>query len=51
MPERGWSNLTVRDETARKVKQIAHASGLTVDKFLNRIAMAPAVAKVISVLS
>jgi len=35
MPERGWSILTVREETARRVKELAKAQGLTVDEFIN----------------
>jgi len=35
MPGRGWSNLTVRQGTAGRVKDTAHARGLTVDELIN----------------
>jgi hypothetical protein len=34
MPERGWAILTVREATARMVKEIAHNRGLTVDELI-----------------
>jgi len=37
MPEKGWSILTVRERTAKKVKEQAHAKGLTVDEFINEL--------------
>ena len=37
MPERGWSILTVREGTASKVKETAHARGLTVDELINEL--------------
>jgi hypothetical protein len=37
MPEKGWSILTVRDVTARKVKERAHGRGLTVDELINEL--------------
>jgi hypothetical protein len=37
MPEKGWSILTVRERTAKKVKELAHAKGLTVDEFINEL--------------
>ena len=37
MPERGWSILTVREDTARRVKELAHSRGLTVEEFINEL--------------
>ncbi len=37
MPEKGWSILTVREGTAKKVKDLAHTRGLTVDEFINEL--------------
>ena len=37
MPERGWSILTVRECTAKKVKELARKRELTVDEFLNEL--------------
>jgi len=37
MPEKGWSILTVKDGTARRVKETAHARGLTVDELINEL--------------
>jgi hypothetical protein len=37
MPEKGWSVLTVRQGTARRVKDRAHGRGLTVDELLNEL--------------
>jgi len=37
MPERGWSILTVREETARRIKEFARAEGLTVDELINEL--------------
>jgi len=37
MPEKGWSILTFREGTARRVKELAHAKGLTVDEFINEL--------------
>jgi len=31
MPERGWYSLTVREDTAKRVRELARAKGLTVD--------------------
>ncbi|MHA1711123.1 MAG: hypothetical protein ACTSUS_03515 [Candidatus Freyarchaeota archaeon] len=37
MPERGWYSLTVREETARRVREQARARGLTVDELINEL--------------
>ena len=37
MPEKGWYSLTVRANTARMVRELAKAKGLTVDEFLNEL--------------
>ncbi|MDG7009560.1 MAG: hypothetical protein JRN16_01505 [Nitrososphaerota archaeon] len=37
MPERGWSVLTVREETARKIKEMAQAKNLTVDEMISEL--------------
>lgn len=37
MPEKGWYSLTVRLSTARTIRELALAKGLTVDELLNRI--------------
>jgi hypothetical protein len=37
MLEKRWTVLTVREGAARKVKEIAKAKGLTVDKYINDI--------------
>ena len=37
MPEKGWYSLTVRSNTARIVKELAKARGLTVDELLNEL--------------
>jgi len=37
MLEKRWIVLTVREGTPRKVKEIAKAKGLTVDKYINDI--------------
>jgi len=37
MPEKGWAILTVREDTARRVKELAHTKGLTVDEFVNQL--------------
>ena len=34
-PEKGWYSLTVREETARRVREQARARGLTVDELIN----------------
>lgn len=41
MPEKGWSALTVREETARKIRQMAQFKGLTVDEMVVEL-IAPA---------
>jgi len=35
MPERGWYSLTVRNETAEKVRELAKSRNLTVDELIN----------------
>jgi len=35
MPEKGWYSLTVRLSTAKMIRELALAKGLTVDELLN----------------
>jgi hypothetical protein len=35
MPEKGWYSLTVRRETAKKVRELAKVRDLTVDELIN----------------
>ena len=35
MPERDWYSLTVREDTTRRVRELAGAKGLTVDGLIN----------------
>ena len=37
MPEKGWYSLTVRKETALRVRELAKNKGLTVDAFINML--------------
>lgn len=37
MPEKGWAVLTVSEETAGRVKELAHSKGLTIDGFINEL--------------
>ncbi|MCL4436263.1 MAG: hypothetical protein M1503_02725 [Thaumarchaeota archaeon] len=37
MPERGWSVLTVREDTAKRIKEMAKLKGLTVDETINKL--------------
>ena len=37
MPEKGWYSLTVRKETAVRVRKLAKNSGLTVDELINML--------------
>lgn len=37
MPERGWYSLTVREETAERVRKLAKNEGLTVDELINKL--------------
>jgi len=37
MPEKGWCPLTVREETARKVREMAETRGLTVDQLIREL--------------
>ena len=41
MSEKGWYSLTVRKETALRVRELARNKGLTVDEFINEL-MRPA---------
>ena len=35
MPEKGWYSLTVGEETARRVRELARAKDMTVDELIN----------------
>ena len=35
MPEKGWYSLTIRKETALKVRELAKNNNLTVDELIN----------------
>ncbi len=37
MPEKGWYSITVRQETAIKIRELAKAQGQTVDKTINQL--------------
>jgi len=37
MPERGWYSLTVGEETARGVRELAKTKCLTVDELINEL--------------
>jgi len=37
MPEKGWYSLTVREETARRLREMAGARSLTVDQLINEL--------------
>ena len=37
MPEKGGAILTVREDTAIRVKEEAHGMGLTIDEFINHL--------------
>jgi len=37
MSEKGWSILTVREDAARRVKELAHSKSLTVDELVNEL--------------
>ena len=45
MPEKGWSNITVREKTAKTLKQIAQSQQLTVDELMNQFLMSVCVPK------
>ena len=45
MPEKGWSNITVREKTAKTLKQIARSQQLTVDELLNQFLISVCVPK------
>ena len=37
MPEKGWYSITVRKETALRVRELARNKGLTVDEPMNEL--------------
>ncbi len=37
MPEKGWYSLTIRKETALRVRELAKNKGLTVDELVNEL--------------
>jgi len=37
MPEKGWYSLAVKLNTARMIRELALAKGMTVDELLNRM--------------
>jgi lambda repressor-like predicted transcriptional regulator len=37
MPEKGWYSLTIRASTAKSVRELAKAKGLTADELLNEL--------------
>jgi len=37
MPEKGWAILTVREATAKRIKEITHNGDLTVDELINEL--------------
>jgi len=37
MPEKGWYSLTIRKETALKVRELAKNKDLTVDELINEL--------------
>ncbi len=37
MPEKGWYSITVRKETAIKIRELAKAQGNTVDQTINNL--------------
>ena len=37
MPEKGWYSLTIRKETALKVRELAKNKNLTVDELINEL--------------
>jgi len=37
MPERGWYSLTVREGTARRVREEAEARGLSMDELISSL--------------
>ena len=41
MPEKGWYSLTVRKETARRVREMTKTKGLTVDEYMNKLMTGP----------
>jgi hypothetical protein len=41
MPEKGWYSLTVRKETAVRVRGLAKDRGLTVDELMNELMRPP----------
>jgi len=41
MPEKGWYSLTVRKETALRVRELARDKCLTVDELMNELMRPP----------
>ena len=41
MPEKGWYSLIVREETAKRVREMAKGEGLTVDELINEFMTKP----------
>jgi len=39
MPEKGWYSLTVREETAKRVRELARVRGLTVGELISELMM------------
>ncbi len=37
MPEKGWHSITIRKETAVKVRELAKNKNLTVDELMNEL--------------
>ena len=37
MPEKGWSILTVREATAKRVNEFVYSRGLTVEELINQL--------------
>ena len=35
MPEKGWKSITVREETALKLREMADMRNTTIDKLIN----------------
>jgi hypothetical protein len=37
MPEKGWSVITVREHTAKTIRKMANARGLTMDELISEL--------------
>ena len=37
MPEKGWYSITIRKETALKIKELSKEQGITVDAYINKL--------------